>query len=241
LKTEGNAVLRKPIFLNAKQLLPALIVALLLMAPALKADKAKDEETLRNAASVLKAMIDSDTVSPNILNRAACVVVLPSVKKGGFIVGGTGGRGPMVCRTGNDFTGKWSAPAMYNIGGASVGLQAGGSATDYVLLVMTPKGVNALLEGKAKLGGDASIAAGPTGASANTVGGNDVLSYGRSKGAFAGLSLGGATLEPDDDANKNLYGKAITAKEIVVQNSVVPTASGQQLVALLSHPTKSGN
>jgi lipid-binding SYLF domain-containing protein len=107
---------------------------------------------------------------------------------------------------------------------------------------MTPKGVNALLEGKTKLGGDASVAAGPTGASANTVGGNDVLSYGRSKGAFAGLSLGGATLEPDDDANKNLYGKAITAKEIVVQNSVTPTSGGQQFVATLSSKaTKSGN
>jgi lipid-binding SYLF domain-containing protein len=131
---------------------------------------------------------------------------------------------------------------MYNVGGVSVGLQAGGSASDYVLLIMTPKGVNALLEEKTKLGGDASVAAGPTGAQANTTGGSDVLTYGRTKGAFAGLSLGGATLEPDDDANKNLYGKAITAKEIVVQNSVAPTASGQQFVALLSsHATKSGN
>jgi lipid-binding SYLF domain-containing protein len=107
---------------------------------------------------------------------------------------------------------------------------------------MTSKGINALLEGKSKLGTDASVAAGPTGAQSNSVGGNDLLSYGRTKGAFAGLSLGGATLEPDDDANKNLYGKAITAKEIVVQNSVAPTVGGQQFVALLSsHTTKSGN
>jgi lipid-binding SYLF domain-containing protein len=123
IEMEVTPVLRKSIFLSTKRFLPALIVALLLMTPALKADKAKDEETLRNAASVLKAMIDSDTVSPDFLARAACVMVLPNVKKGGFIVGGTGGRGPLVCRTGNDFKGKWSAPAMYNIGGMSVGLQ----------------------------------------------------------------------------------------------------------------------
>lgn len=212
-----------------------LAISLLLTTTALRADKAKDEETLRNAATVLSAMMNDNAVPADVLARADCVMVLPSVKKGGFIIGGTGGRGPMVCRTGKDFKGRWSAPAMYSIGGASVGLQAGGSASDYVVLVMSSKGLDALLEGKTKLGNDASVAAGPTGATAsNTVGGTDMLTYGRTSGAFAGLSLGGATLEPDDGANKNLYGKAITAKEIVMQNTVSTTPGGRQLVALLS-------
>lgn len=213
----------------------SLVVSIVLVTTILRAEKSKDEETLRNAASVLSAMMDSNTVPPDLLARANCVMVLPSVKKGGFIVGGSGGRGPMVCRTGKDFKGKWSAPAMYSIGGVSVGLQVGGSSTDYVLLVMSQKGVDAILEGKTKLGNDASVAAGPTGATVNnTIGGTDMLTYGRAKGAFAGLSLGGATLSSDDDANQNLYGKAITSKEVVVQNSVTATPGGQQLQALLN-------
>lgn len=225
----------KPRFPIRKWSFLCLAISLLLTTTALRADKAKDEETLRNAATVLSAMMSDNAVPADVLARADCVMVLPSVKKGGFIIGGTGGRGPMLCRTGKDFKGRWSAPAMYSIGGASIGLQAGGSATDYVVLVMSSKGLDALLEGKTKLGNDASVAAGPTGATANnTVGGTDMLTYGRTSGAFAGLSLGGATLEPDDGANKNLYGKAITAKEIVMQNTVSATAGGRQLVAQLS-------
>jgi lipid-binding SYLF domain-containing protein len=218
----------------AMRSLSLFLASLVLVIPAW-ADKAKDEETLRNAATVLSAMVDSNTVPQDTLSRANCVIILPSVKKGGFIVGGSGGRGPMLCRTGKDFKGAWSAPAMYTIGGASVGLQIGGSATDFVVLVMSAKGMNAILEGKTKLGNDATIAAGPSGAtSSGTVGGTDMVSYGRASGLFAGMSLGGATLSPDDSANQNLYGKAITAKEIVTQNGVRATPGGQPLISLLN-------
>jgi lipid-binding SYLF domain-containing protein len=242
LEVEASAMRQESKFRVGRLSFIWLALVAVLVTTTLRADKAKDEETLRNAASVLSAMVDSNAVPPDVMAKADCVMVLPSVKKGGFIVGGSGGRGPMVCRTGKDFKGKWSAPAMYEIGGVSVGLQAGGSATDYVLLVMSQKGVDQLLEGKIKLGSDATVAAGPTGATAEKDVGADMLTYGRAKGAFAGLSLGGATLSSDDDANKNLYGKATTVKEIVMQNSVTATPGGQQLVAVLSaKATKAGN
>jgi SH3 domain-containing YSC84-like protein 1 len=213
----------------------ATIFVTLLILPAWGADTSKDEQTLNNAATVLQGMLDSKKVPADVLARADCVVVLPSVKKFGFGVGGSGGRGPMVCRGGKNFSGKWSAPAMYTIGGASFGLQVGGSSTDFVLLVMSQKGVDAMLQGKTKLGQDATAAAGPSGAtSAGTVGGTDVLTYGKASGLFAGMSLGGATLEPDDDANQRLYGKAITVKEIVVGNTVKTTPGGKALDSLLN-------
>jgi lipid-binding SYLF domain-containing protein len=211
------------------------IFVLLFILPAWGADKSKDEETLGKAAAVLQGMIDSKSVPSDVLARANCVIVLPSVKKFGFGVGGSGGRGPMVCRAGKNFSGRWSAPAMYTIGGASVGLQVGGSSTDFVLLIMSQKGVDAMLQGKSKLGSDATAAAGPSGATtAGTVGGTDVLTYGRASGLFAGMSLGGATLQADDDANKRLYGKAVTATEIVIENSVKTTLGGQALDSLLN-------
>jgi SH3 domain-containing YSC84-like protein 1 len=213
----------------------ATIFIMLLVLPVWAADKSKDEETLGNAATVLRGMIDSKSVPSDVLARADCVIVLPNVKKFGFGVGGSGGRGPMVCRGGKNFSGRWSAPAMYTIGGASVGLQVGGSSTDFVLLVMSQKGVDAMLQGKTKLGSDATAAAGPSGATtAGGAGGTDVLTYGRASGLFAGMSLGGATLQPDDDANQRLYGKAITAKEIVLENAVKTTPGGQALDSLLN-------
>src|SRR5439155_6830834 len=136
----------------------------LVILPVWGADKAKDEETLRNAATVLQGMIEGNGVPQDVLVRADCVIVLPSVKKFGFGIGGSGGRGPMTCRAGKNFTGKWSAPAMYSIGGASFGLQAGGSSTDFVLLIMSQRGVDAMLQGKTKLGRNATAAAGPSGA-----------------------------------------------------------------------------
>jgi lipid-binding SYLF domain-containing protein len=162
--------------------------------------------------------------------------VLPSVKKGGFIIGGSGGRGAMSCRAGNKFDGEWSAPAMYSIGGASIGLQAGGSSTDYVLLVMDEKGVEAILQDKTKMGSDATAAAGPSGATtaSSSVGGADILTYARAKGLFAGVSLEGATLHQDGDANKRLYGRPAGARDIVRSNSVRTPAAGQALVALLN-------
>jgi len=134
------------------------------------ASKSKDEETLTNAGTVLQAMLSGKAVPADLLRKAECVIVLPGVKKFGFGVGGSGGRGPMLCRTGKNFSGRWSAPAMYTIGGVSAGLQVGGSSTDYVLLVVSQKGVDALLKGKTKLGDEATAAAGPSGATASDIG-----------------------------------------------------------------------
>lgn len=202
-----------------------------LAVPCLAGDKEKDEETFQKATAVLESMLTEKTVPADVLGKADCVIVLPNVKKGGFIVGGSGGRGAMSCRTGKDFSGKWSAPAMYRVGGVSVGLQIGGSSTDYVVLVMSQKGLDAVLTGKMKMGTDASVAAGPTGAtSASTA---DMYTYGRAKGAFAGVSLGGASLDEDKDANKRLYGKAVEAKAIVIDNSLPAPDAGKPLVTLL--------
>jgi lipid-binding SYLF domain-containing protein len=214
-------------------LIPVFLIVLIV--PAWGADKSKDEETLKNAATLLSEMLKSDNVQSDVLASADCIIVLPNVKKFGFGIGGSGGRGPMTCRGGKDFSGKWSAPAMYTIGGASVGFQVGGSSTDFVLLIMSQKGVDSVMQGKTKLGRDATAAAGPSGVtSVGTVKGTDMLTYAQASGLFAGTSLGGATLEPDKDANKRLYGKEITAKEIVLQNAVKTTPGGEKLVLLLN-------
>lgn len=198
-------------------------------------DRAKDEETLKRATTVLTDMISSNKVPVDVLAGADCIIVLPSVKKFGFGIGGSGGRGPMSCRAGKAFSGRWSAPAMFTIGGASLGLQVGGSSTDCVLLIMSQKGVDAMLQGKTKLGNEATAAAGPSGAThAGTVGGTDVLTYARASGLFAGTSLGGATLGPDDDANRRLYGRPLEAKGIVLEDAVKPTRAGEGLITLLS-------
>jgi lipid-binding SYLF domain-containing protein len=206
--------------------------------PAWGGDKEKDEQTLQNAAKVLKEMLNSDNVPADVLAKANCVIVLPDVKKVGFGIGGSGGRGPMLCRSGNKFGGTWSAPAMFTVGGASFGLQVGGSSTDFVLLLMDDKAVDAVLNGKTKLGRDATAAAGPTGAtSTGTLGGTDILTYGRASGLFAGMSLGGATLDPDNDANTRLYGKPMTAQEIVRGSSVKCPPGGMTLVSMLNGKT----
>ena len=202
--------------------------------PVRAADKGSDEETLRNATTVLQAMLASKDVPADVLAKADCVIVLPSVKKFAFGVGGTGGRGPMSCRGGKNFSGRWSAPAMFSIGGASAGFQIGGSSTDFVLLIMAPAAVDKVLTGKTKVGSDMTAAAGPSGAtSAGSVGGADILTYGRAKGLFAGMSLSGASLDPDSDANQRLYGKPIGAREIVRGKDVATPAGGEPLVSLL--------
>jgi SH3 domain-containing YSC84-like protein 1 len=208
---------------------------LILTVPAWGADKSKDEETIKNAATVLQTMLDSKAVPGSLLVTAKCIIVLPGVKKFAVGVGGSGGRGPMTCRDGENFTGnKWSAPAMFSIGGASAGLQLGGSSTDFVLLIMEPKAVNKVLEGKTKVGTDLTAAAGPSGAtSTGTVGGADILSYGRATGLFACISLNGASLEPDSSANQRIYDKTISAREIVTDSAVKSTPAGQSLVSLL--------
>jgi lipid-binding SYLF domain-containing protein len=153
------------------------------------------------------------------------------VKKFAVAIGGTGGRGAMSCREGTDFSGKWSAPAMYSIGGASAGFQIGGTAKDYIVLIMAPTAANKVLDGKVKVGSDATAAAG-SGASAMT-GTADMLTYSRTSGLFAGVSLDGASIEPDKDANQRLYDKAVSARDIV-GGGVTPTPAGQQLVSLLN-------
>ena len=212
----------------------ALLVAMFTM-PALGGDEKKDSETLKNAANVFQEMLNKSDIPPSVLEHAYCIVVLPNVKKVGLGIGGSGGRGPLSCRLGDKFDGKWSAPAMYSIGGASLGFQAGATSTDFILVVSTPKGVNAILEDKTKLGTDATAAAGP-GATvhASSVGGADVYTYARAKGLFAGVSLEGATLHQDPDANKRLYGKKTPAREIVRSASVKPPAGGDALVSLLN-------
>ncbi len=199
--------------------------------PAWGADKTKDEETIRNADTVLRAMVGSKDVPASTVAKADCIVILPSVKKFAVGIGGTGGRGPMTCREGADFTGKWGPPAMYSIGGASAGLQIGGTAKDYIILVMAPTAANKLLDGKVKVGSDATAAAG-SGASAST-GTADMLTYSRTSGLFAGVSLDGASLEPDKDANQRLYDKAASARDIV-GGGVTATPAGKQLVSLLN-------
>jgi len=218
--------------------LPLFVVALMaamMSLPASGGDEEKDLDTLKNATDVFQEMVNRGDIPARVLAQADCILVLPGVKKVGIGVGGSGGRGPLSCRLGDKFDGKWSAPAMYSIGGASVGLQLGATSSDFVIVVATEKGVNAIMADKTKLGTDATAAAGPGAtASSNEVGGADVYTYGRAKGLFAGVSLEGATLHPDQDANKRLYGKKIGAKEIVRVGAVPPPAGGAGLVDLFN-------
>jgi len=221
--------------LHTKKVLPCLLVSLVLLLgtlPVWGASKADDEETIRNASTVLQAMLASNSVSPSVLAKADCIIILPSVKKFAVGIGGTGGRGPILCREGDGFTGRWSPPAMYEIGGASAGLQIGGKASDIVIAIMAPGAVDKVLNGKVKVGSDVSAAAGP-GASTGTMGNTaDMLTYARSSGLFAGVSLDGSSLEPDSSANERLYGKPASAREIV-SGSVKPTPAGSSLASLL--------
>lgn len=204
----------------------AVAAGLLLIVPAAMAgnsDKGDDEQKrLENAGTVMKEILNvPDDIPQDLLDKARCVVVIPSVLKAAFVVGGSYGRGVMVCRTGKDFTGPWGAPAMYALEGGSVGFQIGGQATDFVILVINNRGVDSLLSSKVKLGADVSVAAGPKGrdASANTDAymRSEMLSYSRSRGAFAGVSLEGSTLRPDGGANKKVYGKDMPAAKIIAE------------------------
>lgn len=209
--------------------------------PVLAADKQKDEDTLQQANIVLNDMLNGNNISPALLSKANCILILPGVKKFSVGIGGSGGRGPLLCRSGQNFEGKWSAPAMYSVGGVSAGLQLGGTSTDFVLLLMDRKVVDQVLNGKTKMGADATAAAGP-GATAAGATDADILTYGRAKGVFAGVSLGGASVEPDNDANYRLYGKRLTASDIVRGTNVKPPAGGDALVSLLdSKITKRSN
>jgi lipid-binding SYLF domain-containing protein len=205
----------------------------------------KMDNRLGDSAEVLSQILAKhDEIPRQLLDRARCVLVFPSVKKIAVGIGGSYGRGVIICRTGPDMTGPWSAPAMYKLNVSSLGVQLGSSSTDYVLLVQTVVGAQKVLSGKLKLGADASAVAGPTGAKA--VGANDpkidVLTYSRAKGLFAGAALGSADLSTDDDANQAVYGKPLSASQIVREGMVQTPASGQRLVNILKResPTWSG-
>ena len=216
-----------------------LILAIVLACPAFAAEKSREQKRLEASGQVFKEIMDiPDGIPKDLLNKAECVIVIPTVLKFAIGVGGDFGRGAITCRTGQHFTGHWSAPALFALEGANVGLQLGGEATDFVLLVMNPKGANSILSSKVKLGADASAAAGPKGrtAAADTdiVMRAEVLSYSRSRGLFAGISLEGSTLRSDGSANKKLYGRELSAKQIVREGKVGVPASGRELVSLLN-------
>src|ERR1700723_2875051 len=188
----------------------------------------KEDNRLANSADVLKQIMGDKGLPTNILDQADCVLIFPSVKKVAVGIGGSYGRGALVCRTGANKNGKWGAPAMYKLDQGSIGVQLGSTATDFVLVIMNNKGAEQILNGKTKLGADAAAAAGPPGAAANGYNADamkvDVLTYSRSKGLFAGVSLSGASMDTDDDANKALYGKPISASAIVDAGPACPRA-----------------
>jgi lipid-binding SYLF domain-containing protein len=203
-----------------------------------KNDEKDENHRLESAGTVVQEILDvPDDIPQDLLDKARCVVVLPSVLKAAFVVGGSYGRGVMVCRRGKDFSGPWGAPAMYALEGGSFGFQIGGEATDFVILVMNDRGMNSLLHSKVKLGGDASIAAGPKGRTASAESDAsmraEMFSYSRARGVFAGISLEGTTLRPDGDANARLYGKSVTAATIVEESKLETPASGRKLVSRL--------
>jgi SH3 domain-containing YSC84-like protein 1 len=203
--------------------------------------QSKTDNRLGDSAEVLNQLIlKPDAIPQAYLNKAKCVLVFPSVKKVGVGIGVTYGRGVILCRTGTDMTGRWSAPAMYKLDVGSLGVQLGSSSTDYVLLVLTQTGAQKILSGKLKLGAGCSAVAGPSGAQAQSLNDPnvDVLTYSRAKGGlFAGAALGSAGLDTDDDANKAVYGKDITATTIVREGGVTVTPAGKRLVAILTKET----
>jgi lipid-binding SYLF domain-containing protein len=216
-----------------------LAVVLWLTFPTFAADQTREQKRLAACGEVLKEILDiPDGIPKDLLNKAECVIVIPSVLKFAIGIGGDFGRGAITCRTGQHFTGHWSAPALFALEGANIGFQLGGQATDFVLLVMNSKGATSILGSKVKIGADASAAAGPKGraAAADTdiVMRAEILSYSRSRGLFAGISLEGSTLRSDGRANRKLYGREVSAKNIVREGEVGVPASGRELIALLN-------
>ncbi len=223
-----------------KKTLFGISLALALSFPLFAQDKEQDR--VENAGKVLKEILDApDSIPQSVLDKADCVVILPSVLKFAIGFGGSYGRGVMTCRGGKTFHGNWSAPAMMALEGGSAGLQLGGNATDFVLLLMSPRSATSILNSKVKLGGDVAAAAGPVGrnASAETdvTMRAEILSYSRARGLFAGISLEGSTLRPDNGANKALYGKEISAQSIVFKHAVPVPDSAKDLLALLQKAT----
>lgn len=218
-------------------LLTSLLVSLSLRLAGITGDT--ERERLKESGQVMKEILDiPDDVPKDLLNKAECVIVLPSVKKVAVGIGGSYGRGVMTCRGGENFDGPWSTPTMMESAGGNLGIQIGGQATDFVILVMNPKGARNMMNSKLKLGVDASVAAGPKGrdASAATTASMqaEMLSYSRSRGVFGGVSLEGATLKPDGGANENLYGKNVSAKDIIVKGAVPKPEEASLLLSTLN-------
>src|SRR5580698_3990931 len=199
----------------------------------------KEQDRVANAGKVMQEILNiPDNIPQDVIDKADCVVVLPSVLKFAIGVGGSYGRGVMTCRRGKDFKGRWGAPTMMALEGGSFGLQLGGQATDFVLLLMSSGSARSILSSKVKLGGDASAAAGPVGRNASAETDvtlrAEILSYSRARGLFAGISLAGSTLRPDNDANKSLYGKDVTSQDIVFKGAVPAPDSAELLLSQLN-------
>jgi len=215
-----------------------LVVAMVLVGPPANAQK-DENNRIRNSGQVMVEILNvPDDIPADLLNKAECVIVLPSVLKFAIGFGGSYGRGVMTCRSGKNFGGPWSAPSMMALEGGSFGLQLGGQATDFVLLVMNERGASSILTSKVKLGGDVAAAAGPKGrsaaASTDVTMRAEILSYSRSRGLFAGISLEGSTLRPDNDGNERLYGKGVSAQDIVINSRIHAPASARLLISTLN-------
>jgi SH3 domain-containing YSC84-like protein 1 len=239
---ETQKALKEALRMRYTKCLIVLLVGQLALGPfsfAKNPSEAKTEQDrLQNAGKVMQEILNvPDDIPQDLIDKARCVVVMPSVLKAAFVVGGSYGRGAMVCRTGKDFAGPWGAPAMYALEGASVGLQIGGEATDFVFLVMNDRGAGSLLHTKVKLGADISAAAGPKGRSASADTDAymraELLSYSRARGAFAGISLEGSTLRPDEDANHKLYGDSMSAAKIITESNATAPSAAQDLISAL--------
>jgi lipid-binding SYLF domain-containing protein len=215
-------------------------MALAIIAPPLMSvEDKKEADRLENCGTILKEIMDiPDDIPQDLIDKAECIIVYPSVLKAAFIVGGSYGRGAMTCRSGEHFTGPWSAPTMMALEGGSIGFQLGGQATDFVLLVMNPRGAHSILSSKVKLGADASAAAGPKGrdaaAETDVTMRAEVLTYSRARGLFAGVSLEGSTVRPDNDANERVYGKKVEAESIVFKGAVAVPPPAQKMIAYLN-------
>ncbi len=222
-----------------KRMISTLVALALAALPLCAAEEQKEADRLDNCGTDLNEIIDiPDNIPTDLLDKAECVIVIPSVLKLAFGLSGSYGKGAMTCRTGEHFTGPWSAPAMMRLEGGGLGFQLGGQATDFVILVMNPRGAKAILKSKVKLGADAAAAAGPKGrdaaAASDVTMRAEMLTYSRSRGLFAGISLEGSTLRQDNGANEKLYKGKVTAEQVVRKGAVAVPPSGQEMIGLLN-------
>ena len=222
-----------------KRIMSSVLALAMIALPLSAVDDKKEVERLENCGTVLKEIMDiPDDIPQDLIDKAVCVIVYPSVVKAAFVLGASYGRGAMTCRTGESNTGPWSAPAMMALEGGSFGFQIGGQATDFVLLVMNSRGAHSILKSKVKLGADASAAAGPKGRNAaaetDVTLRAEVLSYSRARGLFAGISLAGSSVRPDNDANARVYGKNVEAESIIFKGAVAVPPPAQKMIAYLN-------